>query len=353
MKILFAVGVGIHPEQRVERWKMVSELYAQLGKAFTQLGHQTYFYVHPEASTDSIPKDRGWFCEDHSHFDYVLEKQGSDFVFCWNGSSPGDVITSTIANSYGAKMIYSEQGWFPQKESIYFDFKGCNGKCSTRNHKYPRLLDDQRADFLEQRKSYIKKVGGTELFDIDSLIFAEVDSSKPIFVPLQDENDLNIVQDSPFKSMDAFIGFLSKTYPNSNFLVRPHPKFSNPALSTYSNVTLDDPKKPMFASLSKCGLVVGINSTTLLESALLGYQVVAFGQGLATGTGLFHDADFDNPPKDLATIAVDREDAEALLFYLLCVRQMWRADLNKSNVLMRSWVFKEMIKNLSWNNINR
>ena len=130
MKILFAIGVGILPEQRVERWKMVSSLYSQLGSAFKQLGHQIYYYVHPEAVVDEIPKDHLIVSEDHKQFDYILAKFEPDFTFCWNGSSQGDIATTTLANLANSKMIYSEQGWFPQKSSIYFDFQGCNAKSS-------------------------------------------------------------------------------------------------------------------------------------------------------------------------------------------------------------------------------
>jgi hypothetical protein len=172
-------------------------------------------------------------------------------------------------------------------------------------------------------------------------------------VPLQDERDLNIVQDSPFKTMDEFVSFLARTYPDYRFVVRPHPKYPKPELGQYANVQLDNPKRPMFESLATCGMVVGINSTTLQESALLGYTVVSFGESLATGTGLFVDASPSNVPADLRTVRVKSNEAAAVLHHLLCVKQVERDQLDNPTVIMQSGMFKELCQNLNWNSIYR
>ena len=68
MRVLFAIGAGILPEQRIKRWQMVSQLYAKLGKAFQKLGHQIYYYVHPDAYHEDVPTALTWLCEGHLHF---------------------------------------------------------------------------------------------------------------------------------------------------------------------------------------------------------------------------------------------------------------------------------------------
>jgi hypothetical protein len=98
--------------------------------------------------------------------------------------------------------------------------------------------------------------------------------------------------------------------------------------------------------------VVGINSTTLLESALLGYTVVSFGEGLASGTGLFADARPDKKPASLASVQVKTEMAEAALYHF-CTKQMLRESLGKPIEVMRSGLFNELIQNLNWNSIYR
>lgn len=352
MRILFAIGLGILPEQRINRWKMVSTLYGNLGKALNQLGHQTYFLVHPEAHNEDLPSASTWLMEDHSLVETVIERFQPDFCFCWNGSSPGDIVTASIMEEHGVKMVYSEQGWFPQKDTLYFDFKGCNGKCSTINKVLPVLNDGQRRQLIKARANYISEYIKSDHWDLENYAPIEPDLSKPIFVPLQDERDLNIIQDSPFKTMHAFVSHLAQSYPKQQLIIRPHPKYASPKLPEKANITLDNPKQPMFDTLSQCGLVMGINSTTLLESALLGYKVVSFGTSLATGTGLFSDSrDIDNPIK-LKGLKHNVAKTESILYHLLCGKQFLREDLSNPNAVMKSLFFKELVKRMSWNVLN-
>lgn len=354
MRILFVIGAGILPEQRIKRWQMVSQLYARLGQSFMRLGHQVYFYVHPDAYHEDVPAALTWQCADHEHLPHVLENFQPEFVFCWNGSSAGDITTGTIAQAHGAKMVFSEQGWFPQAPTLYFDLSGCNGKCGTRNRRYAALNDNEHKRFIARRKAYINEVGQADRFDAQTFTVRPPDLSKPVFVPLQDERDLNIVQDSPYKTMNEFVGFLSRSYPARQFVVRPHPKYPDPQLDDYANVQLDNPKRPMFESLASCGMVFGINSTTLLESALLGFTVVSVGESLATGTGLFVDIrpGRDAPPA-LETLQVDDAAAAATLHHLLCVKQMQRDALEDPVILMQSNLFRDLTQNLNWNSIYR
>lgn len=354
MRILFVIGAGILPEQRIKRWQMVSQLYARLGRGFQRLGHQVYFYVHPDAYHEDVTPALTWQCPDHEHLPHVLENFNPEFVFCWNGSSAGDVTTATLSQAHGAKMVFSEQGWFPQAPTLYFDLSGCNGKCGTKNRSYAELNEGETKRFLARRKAYITDTGQAERFNVDTFTVAPPDLAKPVFVPLQDERDLNIVQDSPFKTMNEFVGFLAASYPQQRFIARPHPKYPKPALDSYPNVELDDPKRPMFESLAACGMVVGINSTTLLESALLGFTVVSVGESLATGTGLFIDMrPSKQPPPALDTLRVKPQAAAAMLHHLLCVKQMQRDALDDPVVLMQSSMFRELTQNLNWNTLNR
>ena len=173
-------------------------------------------------------------------------------------------------------MVYSEQGWFPQSATLYFDLSGCNGKCGTKNRSYSDLSPEEEHRFLGRRKAYLEQIGQNDRFTTKRFEIAPPNINKPVFVPLQDERDLNIVQDSPFRTMDEFVSFLVENYPKNRFIVRPHPKYPSPKLSQHPNIEIDNPKRPMFESLAACGMVAGINSTTLLESALLGYTVVSF-----------------------------------------------------------------------------
>ena len=341
MRILFTSGLGITAEQRIRRWQMVSQLYAALGRSLRALGHQVYFCVHPEAAHPDIPPAQTWIDAGHDHFDHLLEAFAPDFVFCWNGSSPGDRVTATLAARRGARMVFSEQGWFPQATTLYFDLAGTNARCGTRHQLHPPPEGERLERFEGARQAYAEAVGATPATP-GRFAIAPPDLTKPVFVPLQDERDLNIVQDSPFTTMDAFVGFLTRTWPDLRFVVRPHPKFPSPALGGYPNVTLDDPKKPMFRSLAECGMVIGINSTTLLEAALLGHTVVSFGESLGTGTGVFRDLRPDEPMPDLRRLRIDRERALGLLARLVLDKQMLRESLGQPLRVFASPLFDEL-----------
>ena len=353
MKILFSVGAGILAEQRVKRWQMVSDLYGRLGQALRSLGHETFYYVHPEAMIDALPAHLVWQCADHEHFAHVLEKYRPGFVFCWNGGSAGDVATATLSHAFGAKMVFSELGWFPQKDSLYFDLTGCNARCSTAGQKFKAPADGAMATFLKRRKAYMDQTPIAHLADHSAFAIAAPDLAKPVLITLQDERDLNIIKDSPFRLMNDFVGFVARRWPETKFIARPHPKYPNPFLDAYPNVTIDNPKNPMAETLSKCGLVIGINSTTLLESALIGYPVMSFGDGLGTGTGVFFDARPETAPVSLERVAVSTDDAAGLLFHLLCAKQFRQEDLGDPIAVMKSNFFKEMVRNQAWNGINR
>ncbi|MBX9749761.1 MAG: hypothetical protein K5Q68_09125 [Roseococcus sp.] len=356
MRILFTIGLGIFPEQRVDRWRMVARLFLNMSQAFEALGHQVFFMSHPEALIPELPAHLVWVGADHEHLDLLTESFKPDFVFTWNGSSPGDRVTATLASAAGAKMVFAEQGWMPQKDTIYFDMKGTNANCSTRNSRFAAVtsLADQ-ARFNEIRRNFIDMSKFRNPINVTRLEIRPFDMSKAIFVPLQDERDLNILLDSPFKSMQALLQFLTEKLPSAKFLVRPHPKYPNPQLDTFDNVEVADPKKSMFDQLADCGGVIGINSTTLIESALLGYSVVSLGGSLATGTGLFLDwaPGEELSSEVLAARRVDQEAAAATLHHLLCVKQMLREDLGDPGKIRTSALFSEMVRMMKWNPISR
>jgi hypothetical protein len=356
MKILFSVGVGIFPEQRVDRWKMVARLFLELSKSFQTLGHQVFFVCHPEALIEELPAHLVWVGADHQHLDLLVERFGPDFVFTWNGSSPGDRVTATLATAMGAKMVFAEQGWMPQKDTLYFDFAGCNGSCSTQNRLWLAPAEAaKQAKFAEARRSFIAMTGFPNPIDPTQFEIRPFDLSRPIFVPLQDERDLNILLDSPFKTMQAFLQFLHDKLPDATFVVRPHPKYPNPRLETLTNVKLANPKKSMFEQLAGCGGVIGINSTTLIESAMLGYSVVSVGRSLATGTGLFMDwlPDDELSSMTLTSRHIDTAAAEGMLYHLLCEKQFLRKDLGDASKIMRASFFKDMVRMMAWNPISR
>jgi len=94
---------------------------------------------------------------------------------------------------------------------------------------------------------------------------------------------------------------------------------------------------------------MGLNSTVLLESALLGYPVVSFAESLATGTGLFVDARRSSPkgPPPLDDVRIDSGRAEAVLAHLL-QKQLPRDQLSDPVALLQSSIFRELREFTEW-----
>lgn len=343
MRFIFTSGLGISESQRIGRWKMVSNLFSRLSRSLEHLGHESLLIVHPQAEDEALPKDRTWLIKDHSTFNTQVVRFKADFVFCWNGGSPGDRITARIARSHGSGMVFAEQGWFPQNTTIYFDFVGTNARCSTRGVTYPRLTD-RELNFLNKFKSaYMEHMGIADIFPVRRSKKQRLRNSSPIFVPLQDERDLNITQDSPFHTMNEFLVAIRRFWPKAPLLVKPHPKYPNPQLEEVSNTTFLRPNESPFPAIADSGFVAGINSTLLLESALLGKPVVSFGRSLASGTGLFTELSPDVPPPPLRRLAPDSRRAESTLFRLVR-KQMMRSDLDSPEAVTKSEFFHELVR---------
>jgi|GEM_PF-2654478 len=209
-----------------------------------------------------------------------------------------------------------------------------------KNTQYKKLNFIQSLQLKKLKQQYLKKKGTPLLKRIfnNRVKILQPDLSKPIFVPLQDEGDTNITKFSPFKKMDDFVGYLSKNYPKQQFIVRPHPLFKDVYIGKYNNVEIDPPSNNYLETLNQCGLVMGINSTTLLESALYNKPVIAFGQSIGTGTGVFYDADKSAPPK-LKKVKINNKHACAFLYFLLAKVQMKQNKLGDYNYIMKSRLF--------------
>ncbi len=155
---------------------------------------------------------------------------------------------------------------------------------------------------------------------------------------MQDESDTNITVASPFKKMSDFIKLLAEKYPSYNFVVRPHPSGKPDDLPQLNNVKYQDIKVDIYKDLHKYGLVMGINSTLLLESVLLGIPVCAFGVGIGTGTGVFYELDKNNLPEDFSEISINSDLAKSYLSFLISDRQIHKKNLLSIKFLKRSYL---------------
>ena len=239
-------------------------------------------------------------------------------------------------------MIYGEQGWFPQSDTLYFDFSGCNSRASIKNKDYSLNKSDQTIDDMENKLSdFGSSIGLKAVAPIGSI---KPDLNLPILLPLQDERDTNILLDSPFKRMESFVEHILDLFPFNKILVRPHPHYTDVKLPNSDRIVILDTKESFSSQSSRCGLVIGINSTTLLESLLLGLPVVSFGKSLGSGCNVYYEADLYTTSEDIETYSPKRKSIVATLFKLVFHAQLKRDKLSDPAYIMNTSFFQEMCR---------
>jgi hypothetical protein len=340
-KILFTVAAYV--TDRPGRWKHVAKAYLMLAEGLGKLGYDSCFYVHPEAVHGRLKRSQ-YVLTSEEDLPRLLAREKPDFCFIWGGRTEADHETVRHVKDYdeNCRIIYSEAGWFPQRDRIYFDLEGTNAQASfsKRLAGDENITERDRAIFLRMRNRIVRH-------DLGLFPFARVspfrieppDMNKKILVPLQDENDTNIICSSPFKTMRAFVESLSKTYPQYRFVVRQHPRAPVSDLPILDNVEYQDKSVDLFKQFNEIGLVIGINSTVLLQAAMHNKNVIALGEGIASTGGCVYPMDVDNPLSEFERPLVDTDAAERRLAFLLVERQMNRRKLASKRYLKQSYLY--------------
>lgn len=187
--------------------------------------------------------------------------EGCSIVYMWNGAYGHCHAITTKLRKMGTKVIFCEVAWFPQMEYLYFDEAGTNGNCSLHTDSLGWLnptdftaLDSFREAYLEGRQT---------------------EDGNYIFVPMQLSWDTQIKLWSPFDWMGQLITRAREVFSDHKVIFRKHPKDGK----TYEDLDIGSSGEGDLKDLV-CGahLVYGINSTVLLEAALMGKTVISVGK---------------------------------------------------------------------------
>jgi acetyltransferase-like isoleucine patch superfamily enzyme len=125
--------------------------------------------------------------------------------------------------------------------------------------------------------------------------------------------------------MKTLIRFLEGWVPEDwSVIFKAHPKakYDYPLGSSRANFHFRASGN-LYDYLARADLVLGINSTVLIEAMLLGKKIAAFGQGIFNGNRLFSELAAESPFS--ADIPVDQERRDRFLYNLVFDRQI---DLN-------------------------
>lgn len=178
------------------------------------------------------------------------------------------------------RTLYMEHGWLPQREFNYIDPKGTGARSSllTSWERYKGKPERVFATMLELKGVYKPSRLEMEL------------PRNYILVPLQLERDTSVVYDSPyFKSMASLVGFVQRHFPDYPIVVKLHPM--DDTLYDFRNVTVVPKNVSINDLVPGAELVVGINSTSLIEALVHGKRVGTLGLNVASGKGVFYEGE--------------------------------------------------------------
>lgn len=194
-----------------------------------------------------------------------------DRILIWNGLDEfhQDFISVVGELDLHAQLYHLELGWLLQRDYFYCDPSGVNGNSSISQTSYSKTLVPAQEKQLQSALAEIR--AGRELTKKSNLVL----------VPLQIESDTSVQCFSPYKSNQEFVGMLECWIPEGyNVVIRPHP-LSIAECPKFSRTDFRiDGTAPLHDCLAEAAVVIGLNSTTLVEALVYDCHVMAFGKGI-------------------------------------------------------------------------
>lgn len=189
-----------------------------------------------------------------------------DHVFIWNGDREFDRVARALCEKHKIRHSFLESGFFPQRGYYTLDRKGVNANSELMTDDLSWVGEAQFTKLRALRERYL----GSRRYE---------GGGDYVLAPLQIERDTSIVLHSPYKTMQSFIDHVQEKFPKRRITFKTHPLDKNENYKIKPGNELM--RKGSFLDLAaKADLIYGINSTTLLESAMLGTPVTAIGNGL-------------------------------------------------------------------------
>lgn len=303
--------------------------------------------------TFSSITELGYSEANEKRYNYVmreLEVFNPDHIIVWSGCHyhQCSILSAISDKNFLGRTLFCEVAWFSQKEHIYVDTHGVNYKSSLLSHDIPEL------------NSYQKQVMDlwAERYKTQRIGAASLKNPRPvIFVPLQVDTDSSIKTGSPFSTMQEFVHFLEAWIPQGyQVILKGHPKAKYPYV-LYSKRTdfLITFSGNINNFIADADIVVGINSTVLLESALLGKKVVSFGKGLFSGRSICLEANTDSNAEEIFKQVTCTKKRDSFFYHLIFERQIsiQKLKANDTNHLLSRFPFNRILGQLrSQSNIN-
>lgn len=187
--------------------------------------------------------------------------KSAGLVLIWNGRQHHSPLAADVCRRMGIPHAFIEWGFMPQAETFFIDPRGlCNdsilmGDLGWVGADAVNAVAAQRAAL--QKRHPVKPRGY-------------------VLVPLQIENDTSILYTTRYRTMDEFIDDIALMYPGQEVVIRPHPK-STAVRTPRHQLHRIESGGTFMEWAAGASAVVGLTSTSLIESAMLGVPTFALG----------------------------------------------------------------------------
>jgi hypothetical protein len=210
-------------------------------------------------------------------------------VVIWNGMQQLGPLVTNLCDMRQIPKFYIEWGMLPQKETYFIDPTGFCGK-----------------SILCKDISWVNENDLLKLYEtrLDLQDKYPISDEGYILVPLQIENDTQILQFTKYRNMKEFIRDIEYMYPNSKIIVKAHPQST--AKRQFDRAVVTEQKDFMLLA-SKASLIVGLTSTTLYEAGILGKPVVALGDHPLNSNDLYNR---DKVLAGILALNINRENGD-------------------------------------------
>lgn len=102
-----------------------------------------YFRLYEESNILNIPDENyitnAWFSNPELLYQ-TIDTFKPNVILLHNGNHPAyQQIIKLITDKYHLPIVYSELGWFPQKQHIYFDDAGTNANANLAKYNFKEI----------------------------------------------------------------------------------------------------------------------------------------------------------------------------------------------------------------------
>ncbi len=190
----------------------------------------------------------------------VNKIKDSRFCIIWNGYQFNSRLAVDVCRRLSIPYLCFEFGMLPQDDTFFVDSAGFNRE-SSLNGPLHWVRDD------EFHALHTTRAGLQTTYPLNP--------GTSVLAPMQVHNDTQVVFNTPYRNMPAFVRELDTIYPDQHVRIRKHPK-SPQEFHIPQRFTMDE--EPCYLkSAAESAVVVGLTSTCLIEAAVLGVPVLALG----------------------------------------------------------------------------